>query len=210
MFSGIVERVGSVESIERGGSGEARIRVRAAFPSPPSPGASVAVNGVCLTVESEAEGVTRFTAVPETLRRTTLGGLRPGARVNLERALRVGDEIGGHWVQGHVDAIARVDQVRRAGADRLVRLIVPEPLRRYVALKGSLTLDGVSLTVASWEEPRATVALVPYTLEHTIASDYEEGSDVNLEVDLLARYLERLAQSRGLLAPHAPLAPEGT
>ena len=207
MFSGIVERVGSVESIERGGSGEARIVIRAEFPSPPAPGASVAVNGVCLTIERYADGAMSFTAVPETLRRTTLGGLRPGARVNLERALRLGDEIGGHWVQGHVDAIARVDAVRRAGADRLVRVIVPESLARYVAAKGSLTLDGVSLTVAAWEEPRASVALVPYTLEHTIASEYEEGSDVNLEVDLLARYIERLAQSRGLLAP---LAPEGT
>ena len=207
MFSGIVERVGSVESIERGGSGEARIVIRAELPSPPAPGASVAVNGVCLTIERYADGAMSFTAVPETLRRTTLGGLRPGARVNLERALRLGDESGGHWVQGHVDAIARVDAVRRAGADRLVRVIVPESLARYVAAKGSLTLDGVSLTVAAWEEPRASVALVPYTLEHTIASEYEEGSDVNLEVDLLARYIERLAQSRGLLAP---LAPEGT
>jgi len=207
MFSGIVERVGSVESMERRPSGEALLVIRAGFPSPPAPGASVAVNGVCLTVESYAEGAMRATAVPETLRRTTLGRLRPGARVNLERALRVGDEIGGHWVQGHVDAVARVESVRRSGADRLVRVVVPEPLRRYVASKGSLTLDGVSLTVAAWEEPRASVALVPYTLEHTIASDYEEGSDVNLEVDLLARYLERLAQSRGLLAP---LTPEGT
>jgi riboflavin synthase len=206
MFSGIVERVGSVESIEQAESGETRLVIQAGFPSPPLPGASVAVNGVCLTVERYEGGVMRAAAVPETLRRTTLGRLRPGARVNLERALRVGDEIGGHWVQGHVDAIARVDSVRRSGADRIVRVIVPEPLRRYVAMKGSLTLDGVSLTVAAWEEPRASVALVPYTLEHTIASDYEEGSDVNLEVDLLARYLERLAQSRGLLAP---LAPEG-
>ena len=151
-------------------------------------------------------GAMRATAVPETLRATTLGRLRSGDRVNLERALRVGDEISGHWVQGHVDAVARVDSVRRSGAECLVRLIVPEPLGRYVAMKGSLALDGVSLTVAAWEEPIASVALVPYTLEHTIASDYEEGSDVNLEVDLLARYLERLAQSRGLLAP---LAPEG-
>jgi riboflavin synthase len=103
-------------------------------------------------------------------------------------------------VQGHVDAVARVDQVLRSGADRRVRVIVPDALRRYVALKGSLCLDGVSLTVAAWEDPRATVALVPYTLEHTIASDYREGSDVNLEVDLLARYLERLLESRGILA----------
>jgi len=201
MFSGIVQRVGSVESIERDESGATRLVIQAGFPSPPAPGASVAVNGVCLTVERYEDGRMRATAVPETQHCTTLGRLRPGARVNLEPALRVGDEIGGHWVQGHVDAVARVESVRRVGADRVVQVIVPEPLRRYVATKGSLTLDGVSLTVAAWQEPRATVALVPYTLEHTIASDYEEGSDVNLEVDLLARYLERLAQARGLLAP---------
>ena len=200
MFSGIVERVGRVESVERSADGAAALSIRAGFETAPAPGASVAVNGVCLTVERWEDGVMRATAVPETLRRTTLGQLAPGARVNLEKALRLGDEIGGHWVQGHVDAVARVDQVLRSGADRLVRVIVPDALRRYVALKGSLCLDGVSLTVAAWDDPRATVALVPYTLEHTIASDYREGSDVNLEVDLLARYLERLLESRGILA----------
>ena len=205
MFSGIVERIGSVESIERD-SGSARLVIRAPFQAPPEPGASVAVNGVCLTVERFQDGAVHATAVPETLRRTTLGTLGPGSRVNLERALRAGDEIGGHWVQGHVDAVARVAAVRRGGADVLVHLEVPEPLRRYVAAKGSLAVDGTSLTVAAWEEPRAVLALVPYTLEHTIASDYHEGSDVNLEVDLLARYLERLAISHGLLAA-APVRP---
>jgi riboflavin synthase len=139
------------------------------------------------------EGVLHASAVPETLRRTTLGRLDTGARVNLERALRVGDELGGHWVQGHVDAVARVRSMRRMGQDVLLRVEIPESLRRYVAEKGSVALDGISLTVASWEDPCATLALVPYTLEHTIASEYEEGRDVNLEVDLIARYLERLA-----------------
>ena len=194
MFSGIVERLGRVESMERGGS----LVIRADFPSAPEAGASVAVNGVCLTVERYRDGVFHATAVPETLRRTNLGRLEAGSRVNLERALRVGDEIGGHWVQGHVDAVARVVSVRRAGADVIVQVEIPEPLRRFIAAKGSLTLDGVSLTVAAWEEPRAAVALVPYTLEHTIASDYRKGTRVNLEADLFARYLERL------LAAEAP------
>jgi len=193
MFSGIVERLGRVESMERDPSGGAKLRIRAEFDLPPAPGASVAVNGVCLTVEGVTEGVFHASAVPETLRRTTLGFLATGARVNLERALRVGDELGGHWVQGHVDAVARVQEVRRQGRDVLVRVEIPESLRRYVAEKGSVALDGISLTVASWEDPCATLALVPYTLEHTIASEYEEGRDVNLEVDLIARYLERLA-----------------
>jgi riboflavin synthase len=193
MFSGIVERLGRVESIQRDASGGARLQILASFEPPPAPGASVAVNGVCLTVERTVDGVFHASAVPETLRRTTLGGLVPGGRVNLERALRLGDELGGHWVQGHVDAVARIQSVRRRGQDVIVRVEIPEPLRRYVAGKGSVALDGISLTVASWEDPCAAVALVPYTLEHTIASEYEEGRDVNLEVDLIARYLERLA-----------------
>lgn len=193
MFSGIVERLGRVESMERDASGGARLWIRAEFTPPPAPGASVAVNGVCLTVEGVADGVLHASAVPETLRRTTLARLTTGARVNLERALKVGDELGGHWVQGHVDAVARVQSMRRLGQDVLVRVEIPHPLRRYVAEKGSVALDGISLTVASWEDPCATVALVPYTLEHTIASEYEEGRDVNLEVDLIARYLDRLA-----------------
>jgi riboflavin synthase len=207
MFSGIVERLGRVESVERDASGGARLLIRAGFPTAPDPGASVAVNGVCLTVERYADGVMHATAVPETLRRTNLGRLGTGSAVNLERALRVGDELGGHWVQGHVDATARVHSVRRSGADVVVEVEIPAPLRRYIAAKGSLTLDGASLTVAAWEEPRAAVALVPYTLTHTIASEYHEGSDVNLEVDLLARYLERLADSRGLLDPLTPGRP---
>jgi len=202
MFSGIVQRLGRVESRVGG-----RFTIRAGFESAPEAGASVAVNGVCLTVERYENGAFSATAVPETLRRTNLGTLAAGSPVNLEQALRVGDEIGGHWVQGHVDAVVRVAAVRRAGDDVIVEVEIPSPLRRYVAVKGSLTLDGASLTVAAWNEPRAAVALVPYTLQHTIASDYHEGSDVNLEVDLLARYLERLADARGMLDPLTPGRP---
>ncbi len=152
MFSGIVERIGRVEGVGRAPDGGARLVIRAGFGTPLAPGQSVAVNGVCLTVEREQEGLFHATAVPETLRRTTLGALAAGARVNLERALRVGDEIGGHWVQGHVDAAARVAAVTRSGADVLVHVEIPEALRPYVAVKGSLALDGASLTVAAWEE----------------------------------------------------------
>jgi len=200
MFSGIVERVGRVEQIRGDASDGMTFAIRADFATAPPEGASVAVNGVCLTVEHARDGVFTATAVPETLRRTTLCRLAEGDRVNLERALRVGDEIGGHWVQGHVDATARVRAVKRSGRDQLLHVEIPEPLRRYVAEKGSLALDGVSLTVAAWEDPCAVVALVPYTLEHTIASDYRERTDVNLEVDLLARYIERLATSGRMLA----------
>ena len=199
MFSGIVERVGRVERVVRGPGGGARLRILAEFPEALAPGASVAVSGVCLTVES-AEGPSfEATAVPETLRRTTIGNLCPGSRVNLERALKLGDEIGGHWVQGHVDGKAAIASVVRSGAEVVVGIEIPQELRAYVAPKGSLAVDGVSLTVAAWDEPEALVALVPYTLEHTIASEYEPGGIVNLEVDVLARYLERLMAARGIL-----------
>jgi len=206
VFSGIVERMGRVEEVERTPEGAARLAVRAGFQAPPVPGASVAVNGVCLTIERAHGDLFHATVVPETVRRTTLGALRVGDRVNLERALRVGDEIGGHWVQGHVDATARVSSVERTGGDVLLAVEIPEGLRPYVAPKGSLAVDGISLTIAAWAEPCATVALVPYTLEHTIASEYQEGGIVNLEVDIVARYLERLMVSRGLVEPsrHVP------
>jgi riboflavin synthase len=154
------------------------------------------VNGVCLTVERAAQGIVEFVAVAETLRRTTLGALAPGARANLERALRVGDELGGHWVQGHVDGIGTVASVARRAEDVRVAVAVPAALRRYVAEKGSIAIDGISLTVAGWADPNLTVALIPYTLEHTTASSWSPGARVNLEVDLVARYLERLLAER--------------
>ena len=200
MFSGIVERVGVVERAERAAEG-LRLTIAAGFApgSDPASGASVSVNGVCLTVERAEGGRFDSFAVAETLRVTTLGSLRTGDRVNLERALRVGDELGGHWVQGHVDGVGRITAVRRDAGDARVTIDVPEALRRFVASKGSITVDGVSLTVAAWEDPRLTVALVPHTLERTTASEYEPGLLVNLESDLVARTLDRLLEARGLI-----------
>jgi riboflavin synthase len=195
VFSGIVEGVGRVERVGREAAG-LRLSIHAGWT--PDPGASISVSGVCLTVERAAEGTFEAVAVPETTSRTTLGRLVPGSRVNLERALKVGDPLGGHWVQGHVDAVAPVVSVAREGADVRVGVEVPRGLLPYVAGKGSIAIDGVSLTVAAVRDPVATVALVPYTLEHTIASEYTEGAWVNLEVDLVARYLERLLAARGL------------
>ena len=195
MFSGIVERTGRIESRVAEAAG-VRFRVRADFETPPAPGASVAVNGVCLTVERAAAGFFDVVAVSETLRRTNLGALEVGSRVNLERALRVGDELGGHWVQGHVDGPGDVTEVGARADDVRVTIDVPEALRRYVAEKGSITVDGVSLTVAAWDGRRLTVALVPYTLERTTASAWRPGTRVNLEVDVVARYLDRLLAAR--------------
>jgi riboflavin synthase len=191
MFSGIVARVGTVERVQRGAEG-LRLAVRAGFAPAPEPGASVAVNGVCLTVDRLDGDRIEFVAVLETVSRTTLGSLKEGSRVNLERALRVGDELGGHWVQGHVDGVGTVTTVERAGDDVRVTIEAPEAVRRFLAEKGSVTVDGMSLTVAAWRSPAFTVALIPYTLEHTIASEYRSGTRVNLEADLIARYLESL------------------
>jgi riboflavin synthase len=195
VFSGIVERVGRVETVAPEAAGT-RFRVRAEYDPPPPPGASIAVNGVCLTVERTQGGVFEIVAIAETLRRTNLGRLAAGSRVNLERSLRIGDELGGHWVQGHVDGLGVVAAVERRADDVRVAVEIPEPLRRYVAEKGSIAIDGVSLTVAAWNDPRLTVALIPYTLEHTIASSWETGTQVNLEADIVARYLERLLAAR--------------
>ena len=198
MFSGIVERVGVVERAEREERG-VRLTIAAGFADDPAIGASVSVNGVCLTVERAAEGRFESVVVPETLRATTLGGLSAGDRVNLERSLRLGDELGGHWVQGHVDGVGRVTAVHRESGDVQVTIEAPDSVRRFVAAKGSITVDGVSLTVAGWDEPNLTIALVPHTLERTTASEYRPGRSVNLESDLVARTLERLLEARGLL-----------
>ena len=198
MFSGIVERIGVVERAERGPAG-CYLSIAAGFERDSMPGASVSVNGVCLTVERAEGGRFDAVAVAETLRVTTLGSLRVGSRVNLEPALRVGDELGGHWVQGHVDGVGRVTAVRRDPGDARVTIEAPESVRRFVRSKGSIAVDGVSLTVAAWDDPLLTIALVPYTLERTTASDYEPGRLVNLESDLVARTLEGLLEARGLL-----------
>jgi len=171
-----------------------RVRHSAALGELLSVGASLAVSGVCLTVIEHACDESLVELSPETLRRTTLGGLRAGSEVNLEPALRVGDALGGHWVQGHVDGIGRITGARRDAGDARVTIDVPENLRRFVASKGSITVDGVSLTVNSVEGGRFEVNLIPHTLSATTLRALRAGSRVNVEVDLLARYVDRLLQ----------------
>jgi riboflavin synthase len=185
VFTGIVREVGSVMSFDDG-----RLLVRTSVAA--GIGDSVSIDGVCLTVVDGDEGHLAFDVVPETVRRvrTFL------AEVNVEPALRAGDPLGGHYVQGHVDGVGRVRSVGRAGDD--VRVVVetgPEILR-YCVEKGSVTMDGVSLTVAELSEDAFAVALVPHTLEVTTLSRLEPGSSVNLEVDVLAKYVERLLPAR--------------
>ncbi len=185
MFTGLVREVGRVVSCENG-----RLRVESHLSA--AIGDSVAIDGCCLTVV-EGDGPTlAFDVVPETLRRTTLGRLEPSSPVNLEPALRAGEPLGGHYVQGHVDAVGRVRSVEPEGEGRRVWVEGPESVLRYCAEKGSIALDGVSLTIAELAADAFAVALVPHTLAETTLGSLRPGDEVNLEADVLAKYVERL------------------
>jgi riboflavin synthase len=192
MFTGLVADTGTVSALERTADG-ARLRVETALASDLSPGDSIAVNGVCLTaVEADGEGFTAD-AMEETLRRSSLGPLGPGDRVNLELPLRASDRLGGHVVQGHVDGTGTIESIRDDGFSRVVRVEASPELLRYVVEKGSIAVDGVSLTVAEVDEGAFAVALIPETLERTTFGAAAPGRTVNLEVDVLAKYVEKLA-----------------
>jgi riboflavin synthase len=192
MFTGIVREVGRVVSVAGGENGAALV-VEAPESAPGvEVGGSVAIDGVCLTAES-VEGTTiSFHAVPETLRRSSLGKLVPDARVNLEPALRAGEPLGGHFVQGHVDGIGRIRGIEPDGDSVRVAVEAPEGLLRYCVAKGSITVAGVSLTVAAIGDDHFVVALIPHTLAVTTLGDLLPGREVNLEVDVIAKYVERL------------------
>ena len=198
MFTGLIEAVGKVVEISPG-RGSSRIAISSSLPvAEIRDGESISVDGVCLTVSHRRRDRFFADVVAETLSRSTLGKLRPGTRVNLERSMQVGDRLGGHFVSGHVDATVEVKRFQKRGNDCRLRLGLPAGLARYVAPKGSVALDGVSLTVASLEASAFEIALVPHTLEQTTLGGLRAGDELNLEVDLLARYLERL------LALHNP------
>jgi riboflavin synthase len=196
LFTGIVREIGEVASLERTDAG-ARMRVRASLTSDLAAGDSVAVSGACLTVADLGEGEFTADVMNQTLALTTLGELAPGRRVNLEPALLAGDPLGGHLVQGHVDATGTVGPVAEEGIARRVRIAIPEELRRYVVEHGSVAIDGVSLTVAALDDEGFEVSLIPETLERTTLGEVAEGGRVNLEVDQIARYAERLMASFG-------------
>jgi len=193
MFTGIVKEVGEVESLVRDGAG-ARLRVRTPFAAEVGEGDSVAVSGACLTVAEVANGAFEADVMNQTLDLTTLGGMAAGARVNLEPPLRAGDPLGGHIVQGHVDGTGEVASAREDGFARRVRIAMPQELRPYVVEQGSIAVDGVSLTVAALTDDGFEVSLIPETLERTTLGVLAVGDTVNLEVDLIARYAERLMQ----------------
>jgi riboflavin synthase len=189
MFSGIVEDLGRVEAVGRGPGGLALEILAGRTFADVALGASVCVSGACLTVVANGAGRLRFDVVDETVRRTRFGAVSAGDRVNLERSLPASGRIEGHFVLGHVDAVVPVASVRREPSDFLLSVRVPPDLRAFVAEKGSIALDGVSLTVASFESGVATVALIPTTRERTTLGAAHEGSTLHLEVDVLARYV---------------------
>jgi riboflavin synthase len=193
VFTGLVRDLGRVTEVERSGDG-ARLRVKTDLADELREGESVAVNGVCLTAVSVNGGWFDAEAMNETLTRTSLGELSPGSRVNLELPLRVGDPLGGHLVQGHVDGLGRIASIEDDGFSRRVHIAADGPLLRYVVEKGSITIDGVSLTVVDAGPTSFTVSLIPETLERTNLGAAEPGMIVNLEVDVLAKYVEKLVR----------------
>ncbi len=195
MFTGIVETSGRVIRVVPG-EGATRLAIETPFAGELAPGESVAVDGVCLTVADLPGGAFEADVVAETLSRTTLGDLVTGARVNLERSLRAGDRLGGHLVQGHVDTTARVLEVSQRGADRRLKVESSAEYRRFLAEKGSVALQGVSLTIARVAADAFEVALIPETCRRTTLGEVRKGDRLNLEVDLVARYLDTLLEPR--------------
>ena len=197
MFTGIVEELGEVVYLADAGGDAAVLAVRGPMvTSDARHGDSIAVNGVCLTVIDNTDGVFTADVMGETLRRSSLGVLRPGSQVNLERAATVGARLGGHLVQGHVDGVARI--VAREPADQweVLRFSLPPELARYVVEKGSITVDGVSLTVMAVDDATFCAGLIPTTLKLTVLGTKAIGDPVNLEVDVIAKYVEKMLGGR--------------
>jgi riboflavin synthase len=193
VFTGLVQDLGTVTAVDASDDG---VRVAVATGLELAEGDSVAVNGVCLTATRVGDGGFRADVMNETLQRSSLAGLEPGSRVNLELPLRAADRLGGHFVQGHVDGVGGVWDVREEGFSRVVTIGVPAELMRYVVEKGSIAVDGVSLTISALGDDWLQVSLIPETLERTILGEANTGQAVNLEVDVLAKYVERLAVLR--------------
>ena len=193
MFTGLVADLGTVAEVDASEAG-VRLTVRTALEL--SEGDSVAVNGVCLTATSLPDGAFTADVMQETLRRSSLGALEEGSKVNLELPLRADDRLGGHFVQGHVDGLGTIWEVREEGFSHVVTIGAPPEILRYVIEKGSIAVDGVSLTVSGLGDDWLQVSLIPETLERTTLGEATTGATVNLEVDVLAKYIERLVPAR--------------
>jgi riboflavin synthase len=200
MFTGIVEEPRAIVGVRARSDGGLDLEVDlGALADGVALGDSIAIAGVCLTVAKLAKGVALFELSPETLAKTRLGAAKVGDRMNVERALRAGDRMGGHLVQGHVDGLAAVEEVKKVGEWVELTAALPKDLARYAVAKGSIALDGVSLTIARLEDradgARVTIALVPHTLERTALAGAKRGDLLHVEVDVIAKYVERLAEA---------------
>ncbi len=191
MFTGLVEDLGELLAVDAGEQG-ARLTIRSALAAQLAEGDSVAVNGVCLTATAIADGSFSADAMNETLSRSSLGAADPGAQLNLELPVRANAHLGGHIVQGHVDGVGLVKELREDGFARVVTIALPAELLRYVVEKGSIAVDGVSLTVARVDAEGFDIWLIPETVERTTLGQAEPGRTVNIEVDILAKYVEKL------------------
>jgi riboflavin synthase len=206
MFTGIVEGTGAIRSVSGSGQG-ARVRLAARLAGRrPNLGESISVDGVCLTVVRRGNGWFDVDLSPETLRVTTLGERGAGSAVNLERALRAGDRLGGHFVQGHVDGVGTVRSVRRAGTARVITFQAPEAVSAYLVSRGSVAVDGVSLTVTEVGAGRFQVVLIPHTLAVTTLRDLRPGRRVNLEADILGKYVRAFLDAAGGAPPRGSAA----
>ena len=205
MFTGIIEHTGTIEALVLNGDG-GRVTIHAPSVAPSlAVSNSIAVNGCCLTIVDLHNGRLTADLSGETIRKTSFGAksgeLKKGARVNLEQPLTAGKEFGGHFVLGHVDTIGRVTHLTPEGESWWFGVDVPEEFARYVVPKGSITIDGISLTIASWHDNIAEVAVIPYTYQHTNIHDRRPGDAVNLEGDVLGKYVERYLKQRNIAAP---------
>jgi len=199
VFTGLVADLGTVGAVDATPDG-VRLTLRTALAGEVGEGDSLAINGVCLTATRIEDDTVAADVMHETLRRSSLGAVTAGAPVNIELALRAGDRLGGHVVQGHVDGVGEVAGVEQEGFARIVTIRAPADLLRYVVEKGSIAVDGVSLTVARVEDAALAVSLIPETLEHTNLGAAAAGTPVNLEVDVFAKYVEKLC-TRGAAPP---------
>jgi len=191
MFTGLIQDVGTVESLDAGAEG-ARLRIATSLAAEVEPGDSVAVNGACLTATTVDGNGFETEAMNQTLEVTSLAGLEAGSRVNLELAMKASDRLGGHIVQGHVDSVGEVASVEGDGFAKRLRVALAPDLLRYAIDKGSITLDGVSLTIAELGEDWLEVSLIPETLERTTLGDASPGRKLNVECDVIAKHVERL------------------
>ncbi len=191
MFTGLVEALGKVVALEALGE-QARLLISIPFDSELALGDSVAVNGCCLTVAEISGESVAFDVLAQTLRVTSLGKLATGSVVNLERALRVGDRLGGHFVQGHVDAVGEIVSLEESGQDHVVEVSLPPEIQRLCVGKGSIAIDGISLTIADLKEASAVFWITPHTFSHTNLLNAKPGATVNLEGDMLAKHVARL------------------